>query len=57
VPARAPPASALITVALAKAVAGLDEVMRAALAAAEETILEDARPARDNVVTLASRRR
>ena len=36
---------------------GLDEVTRAALESAEETILEDARPARDNAVALASRRR
>ena len=37
--------------------AGLDEVTRAALERAEETVLEDARPPRDNVVALASRRR
>jgi len=46
----------LTTAARAKAVAGLDEVTRAALEHAEEKILEDARPARDNVVVLASRR-
>ncbi len=46
----------LTTAARAKAVAGLDEVTRAALEHAEEKILEDARPVRDNVVTLASRR-
>ena len=47
----------LTTAARAKAVAGLDEVTRAALEAAEEKVLEDARPPRDNVVALASRRR
>jgi integrase len=47
----------LTTTARAKAVAGLDEVTRAALERAEETVLEDARPPRDNVVALASRRR
>jgi hypothetical protein len=36
------------------AVAGLDEVTRAAL---EQEVLEDARPLKDNVVSLASRRR
>jgi hypothetical protein len=38
-------------------VAGLDELTRAALEAAEEKILEDAQPLEDNVVALASRRR
>jgi hypothetical protein len=38
-------------------VAGLDEVTRATLEAAEEKVLGDARPPRDNVVALASRRR
>jgi hypothetical protein len=47
----------LTTAARAKAVAGLDEVTRAALEAAEERVLEDARPARLNVIQLASRRR
>lgn len=47
----------LTTAARAKAVAGLDEVTRAALEAAEERILEDAQPARSNVVSLAGRRR
>ena len=47
----------LTTAARAKAVAGLDELTRAALDRAEEKVLEDARPARDNVVALASRRR
>jgi hypothetical protein len=42
----------LTTAARAKAVAGLDEVTRAALEAAE-----DAQPVRDNVVALSSRRR
>jgi hypothetical protein len=46
----------LTTAARAKAVAGLDDVTRAALAQAEETALEDAKPALDNVVSLASRR-
>lgn len=46
----------LTTAARAKAVAGFDEVTRAALAQAEETALEDAQPVRDNVVALASRR-
>ena len=46
----------LTTAARAKAVAGLDEVTLAALERAEERILENARPLRDNVVTLASRR-
>ena len=47
----------LTTAARAKAVAGLDEVTRAALESAEEKILEDAQPRRDNVVALASHRR
>ena len=46
----------LTTAARAKAVAGLDEVTRAALQKAEERILEDAEPLLDNVVALASRR-
>ena len=46
----------LTTAARAKAVSGLDEVTRAALERAEEKVLEDARPPRDNVVVLASRR-
>ena len=46
----------LTTAARAKAVAGLDEVTRAALERAEESILEDAQPAQGNVVSLASRR-
>jgi hypothetical protein len=41
----------------AKAVAGLDEVTRAALERAEERALEDAQPASPNVIELASRRR
>ena len=47
----------LTTAARAKAVAGLDEVTRAALEAAEERAVQDAAPVRDNVVTLATRRR
>ena len=47
----------LTTAARAKAVAGLDEVMRAALELAEEKVLEDAQPLENNVVSLASRRR
>ena len=47
----------LTTAARAKAVAGLDEVTRAELEAAEEKAAEDAEPRRDNVVSLASRRR
>jgi hypothetical protein len=46
----------LTTAARAKAVAGLDEVTRAALEVAERRAFEDAGPALDNVVTLASRR-
>ena len=44
------------TAARAKAVAGLDEVTRAALEGAERRAVEDAQPALDNVVSLASRR-
>ena len=47
----------LTTAARAKAVAGLDEVTRAALAQAEETALEDAQPVLDNFVSLVSRRK
>ena len=47
----------LTTAAGAKAVAGLDEVTRAALEAAEDKAAEDARPAPDNVIALAARRR
>jgi hypothetical protein len=47
----------LTTAARAKAVAGLDEVTRAALELAEEKIREDARLLEDNVVVLTSRRR
>jgi integrase len=47
----------LTTAVRAKAVAGLDEVTRAALERAEERALEDAQPLEDNVVALASRRR
>ena len=47
----------LTTAVRVKAVAGLDEVTRAALAHAEETALEDAQPVLDHVVTLAGRRR
>ena len=47
----------LTTAARAKAVAGLDEVTRAALDRAEEKVLEDAQPLEDNVVSLAGRRR
>ena len=47
----------LTTTARAKAVAGLDEVTRAALEAAEDMAAEDARPPRDNLVALTSRRR
>jgi integrase len=46
----------LTTAARAKAVAGLDDVTRAALERAEEKVLEDAQPPRDNVVALAGRR-
>jgi hypothetical protein len=45
----------LTTAARAKAVAGLDEVTRAAVEPAEERILEDAQPLRDNVVALEQR--
>jgi len=47
----------LTTAARAKAVASLDEVTRAVLERAEEKILENAQPRRDNVVALAGRRR
>jgi len=47
----------LTTAARAKAVAGLDEVTRAALDGAERRAVQDAEPALDNVVALASRRR
>jgi hypothetical protein len=47
----------LTTAARAKAVAGLDEVTRAALEAAEEKAVESSHAARDNVIALASRRR
>jgi hypothetical protein len=43
--------------ARASAVAGIDEVTRAALERAEEKVLEDAGPRGDNVVALASRLR
>jgi len=46
----------LTTAARAKAVSDLDEVTRVDLERAEEKVLEDARPPRDNIVTLASRR-
>ena len=46
----------LTRTARAKAVAGLEEVTRAAIEGAEEKILEDAKPLLDNVVALASRR-
>ena len=44
----------LTTAARAKAVAGLDEVTRAALERAGEKVLEDGQPLEDNVVSLAS---
>jgi len=47
----------LTTAARAKAVAGLDEVTRAALEAAEERAVQDAAPVLDNVVELAGSRR
>jgi integrase len=47
----------LTTAAKAKAVAGLDEVTRAALEAAETKAVEAALPAPDNVVSLAGLRR
>ena len=47
----------LTTAARAKAVAGLDEVTRAALERADDRVLEEAQPLEDNVVSLASRRR
>ena len=46
----------LTTAARAKAVAGLDEVTRAALEAAEWRAIEDAEPVPSNVVALAGRR-
>jgi hypothetical protein len=46
----------LTTAARAKAVAGLDEVTRAALESAEKRALADVQPALDNVVSLARRR-
>ncbi len=46
----------LTTAARAKAVAGLDEVTRAALEQAETKAAKDALPAPDNVVALTSRR-
>jgi hypothetical protein len=46
----------LTTAARAKAVAGLDEATRAALEQAETKAAEDALPAPDNVLALASRR-
>ncbi len=46
----------LTTTVRAKAVAGLDEVTRAALEQAETKAVEDALPAPDNVVVLAGRR-
>ena len=47
----------LTTAARAKAVAGLDEVTRAALEQAETKAAGDALPAPDNAVALAGRRR
>ena len=47
----------LTTAARAKAVAGLDEVTRAALEDDEERAAEDAQPVLDNVVSLAGRRK
>jgi len=47
----------LTTAARAKAVAGLDEVTRAALDAAQAQAVEDETPALDNVVSLAARRK
>jgi integrase len=47
----------LTTAAGAKAVAGLDEVTRAALEAAQAQAADDATPALSNVVALGSRRR
>ena len=46
----------LTTAARAKAVAGLDEVTRAALEAAERRAIEDTEPVPSNVVALAGRR-
>jgi hypothetical protein len=45
----------LTTASRAKAVAGLDDVTWAALERAEEKILDDVQPRRDNVVAIASR--
>jgi hypothetical protein len=45
------------TAARAKAVAGLDEVTRAALEATQALSAPDKAPALDNVVALATRRR
>ena len=47
----------LTTAARAKAVAGLDEVTRAAVERAEARVNEESLPVEDNVVALASRRR
>ena len=47
----------LTTAARAKAVASLEEETRAALDAAEKKAAEDAQSPRDNVVSLAGRRR
>jgi hypothetical protein len=47
----------LTTAARAKAVAGLDEVTRAALEAARAQRVQDQAPAASNVVELARRRR
>ena len=47
----------LTTAARAKALAGLDEVTRAALGAAEEKVADDARPLLDNVVALICQQR
>ena len=47
----------LTTAARAKAVAGLDEITRTALDAAEERAVQNATQVRDNVVALAGRRR
>ena len=46
----------LITAARAEAVAGLDDVTRAALEGAERRAAEDSRPPGDNVVEPAGRR-
>jgi len=47
----------LTTAARAKAVAGLDEVTRAAVERAEVKAIEDAQPVLDKVIALADRRR